>query len=110
MRQTGQGDTTEGGLATAPRGRWPPEVDAAADVFERRFGVAFSTLTLFSGADLARLHADDPSAGLPPAVDYDSDAGPLVAESLTTMTRVANGDRDLESRREYVDALDALYN
>ena len=109
MRQTGLGNTTDGGLPTAARENCSPEMDAAAGAFERRFGVAFSTLTLFSNADLARLHADDPNAALPPTVNRSTDADPLVAEAMATMTQVANGDPDIQSRRMYAGALDVLY-
>jgi hypothetical protein len=109
MARTRLGNTTDGGLSTVPRGDCPPAMGAAAEVFERRFGVAFTTLTLFPDAYLAHLHADDPDAELPPAVKCDVDPGSLAGRSIATMTRVANGDRDIESRRMYAEALHALY-
>jgi hypothetical protein len=84
-------------------------MSAATAAFEGRFSVAFDTVTLFTGDDLARLHADDPRTPLSPAVRCDTDGDPRVAAAIATMGRVANGGRDPESRRAYLEALHDLY-
>jgi hypothetical protein len=85
-------------------------MDAASGEFERRFGVRFESLTLFSNEELARLHAHDAAAAeLPPNVRASPDGDLTVEGAMATLRKVANGRKDLPARRAYTAALQALY-
>jgi len=90
----------------------PADMRAAASTFERRHDVRFATLTRFTSAGLARLHAPSRETGpaLPPVVALPPADGDAVARAMTTLTRVANAEaKSLASRHAYLAALHTLF-
>lgn len=101
--------TTDGVLPAWSRSDCPVDMDVAAAGYERRFGIRFDTLTLFSRDDLAELHANDSGAELGPSLRRVDPGDSVVAAAMAVLGEVANGNRDRAARQAYVDALLDLY-
>lgn len=94
-----------------PRQNAPPGMLAAAEPYEQRFGIVFSTLAVFDENLLRQLHADsDRRPGLPAGVALASAVEPSILARIQELTEIANASpiEDVD-RRRYRSALTAVY-
>jgi hypothetical protein len=83
----------------------------AADVFEKKFGVHFSSFTYFSKKLFDQWHHSDmPELSSAFDATIASEKDPSILNDIRTLTEVANrADTRMEERREYMDALLRIY-
>ena len=99
-------------IAQYQRSEASPEMQAAAEIFEKRFSVEFGTLTHMPGSALADLHRP-PSEGLdlPDTVVIASDTVPSIVQDIEVLTEIANSQTlSGQDRRRYYDTLLAIYS
>jgi uracil phosphoribosyltransferase len=93
-----------------PRPSAPAKMRAAAEEYERKFGIRLDTLTYFSKALLEELHRLDEGAEVPHNITIASRTDASILEDMATLTRIANGGRlTTAERTDYFLALKRIY-
>src|ERR1035437_4621229 len=98
-------------IAQYQRAEASAEMRAAAEGFEQRFSIEFSTLTHFPKASLSSLHHSALcELELPAGVRVASREDPSIVAEIQIMTKIANAIQiSVEDRRQYWDALKRIY-